>query len=62
MRANLKPTEKLILQTQKHWIVLINPALVLLLFYIITVIAFWYNATAGMVFLAFTGIPLVYLL
>jgi uncharacterized membrane protein YdbT with pleckstrin-like domain len=62
MRANLKPTEKLILQTQKHWIVLINPALVLLLFYIITVIAFWYNATAGMVFLAFTCIPLVYLL
>ena len=62
MRANLKPTEKLILQTQKHWIVLINPALVLLLFYIITVIAFWYNATAGMVFLAFTCIPLVYLI
>ena len=62
MRANLKPTEKLILQTQKHWIVLLNPALVLLLFYIITVIAFWYNATAGMVFLAFTCIPLVYLI
>jgi len=62
MRANLKPTEKLILQTQKHWIVLLNPALVLLLFYIITVIAFWYNATAGIVFLAFTCIPLVYLI
>jgi uncharacterized membrane protein YdbT with pleckstrin-like domain len=62
MRANLKPSEKLILQSQKHWIVLLNPALVLLLFYIITVVAYWYNATAGSVSLAITFIPLLYLI
>ena len=62
MRAHLKPSEKLILQSQKHWIVLLNPALVLLLFYIITVTAFYFNSIAGFVFLSFTCIPLVYLI
>jgi uncharacterized membrane protein YdbT with pleckstrin-like domain len=62
VRAHLKPSEKLILQSQKHWIVLLNPALVLLLFYIITVTAFYFNSIAGFVFLSFTCIPLVYLI
>jgi uncharacterized membrane protein YdbT with pleckstrin-like domain len=62
MRANLKPSEKLILQSQKHWIVLVKPSLIVLLFIIIASMAMWFNKTIGMFCLAVLCVPLLYLL
>jgi uncharacterized membrane protein YdbT with pleckstrin-like domain len=62
MRANLKPTEKLIIKSQKHWILLLNPVLIFLLFIIITITSFWFNTNVGIVSLGATCIPLLYLI
>ena len=62
MKTNLNPAEKLILQSQKHWIVLLPPILAFLVFIIITIMVFWFNTTLGMYFLATACIPLLYLI
>lgn len=62
MRANLRPSEKLILQSQKHWIVLVKPSLIVLLFIILASVAMWVNKTIGMLCLALLCVPLLYLL
>ncbi len=62
MRAHLKSSEKLILESRKHWIVLLKPCLIMLLFVIIAVVAVWLNKNFGMVCFVAALVPLLYLL
>jgi uncharacterized membrane protein YdbT with pleckstrin-like domain len=61
MRTELKPKEKLILEFRLHWLVLIKPAFMFLLFVVATVIAFNFSAETGKVLLLITVIPLLVL-
>ena len=61
MRTELKPKEKLILELNRHWVVLLKPALFFLLFVIATFVAFGYSPKAGNYLLLITIIPFLFL-
>ena len=62
MRTELKPKEKLILELNRHWVVLVKPVFFFLLFAIATLVAFGYSPKAGNILLLITIIPLLFLI
>ena len=61
MRTELKPQEILILEFRLHWLVLLKPVLMFLLFVVATLIAFNFSVDTGKVLLLITIIPLLVL-
>ena len=62
MRTELKPKEKLILELNRHWVVLVRPVFFFLLFVIATLVAFGYGPKAGNYLLLITVIPFLFLI
>jgi uncharacterized membrane protein YdbT with pleckstrin-like domain len=61
MRTELKPKEKLIHEFRLHWLVLLKPVFMFLLFVVATLIAFNFSVETGKVLLLITIIPLLVL-
>jgi len=59
MRTKLKPGEEKLLEIKKHWVVLVNPLLLLILFLAIAIISFLYTFEVGLVFLIISFITVL---
>ena len=60
MRTELKKGEKKVLEIKKHWLVLVSPIFLFILFLVATIIIFGASSEAGFVFLAITLIIALY--
>lgn len=61
MRTEMRPEEKLVLVCNRHWFVLVKPAIGFLFSIAATIIAFYFSPKAGEILLLITIIPLVIL-
>lgn len=60
MRTELKKGEELILELRKHWLVLVKPALLSLIFLVLTIIFFSLAPSVGVVLLIITLVIVIY--